>query len=53
MSEGFLYIASVSVIPELLEESRSMTQAIKEVCSKPTNSLLNLVGIRLLILVLF
>ncbi|KAJ9101926.1 hypothetical protein QFC19_005007 [Naganishia cerealis] len=27
---GFLYIASVSVIPELLEESRSMTQAIKE-----------------------
>ncbi|KAJ9127900.1 hypothetical protein QFC24_000185 [Naganishia onofrii] len=50
---GFLYIASVSVIPELLEESRSMTQAIKEVCSKPTNSLLDLVGIRLLILVLF
>jgi hypothetical protein len=30
-----------------------MTQAIKEVCLKPTNSLLNLVGIRLLILVLF
>jgi hypothetical protein len=29
--EGFLYIASVSVIPELLEESRSMKQAIKEV----------------------
>lgn len=28
---GFLYIASVSVIPELLEESRSMKQAMKEV----------------------
>ncbi|GHJ85711.1 hypothetical protein NliqN6_2113 [Naganishia liquefaciens] len=28
---GFLYIASVSVIPELLEESRSMKQAVKEV----------------------
>ncbi|KAI5454711.1 hypothetical protein NCC49_003599 [Naganishia albida] len=27
---GFLYIASVSVIPELLDESRSMKQAIKE-----------------------
>ena len=27
---GFLYIASVSVIPELLEESRSGTQALKE-----------------------
>jgi hypothetical protein len=28
---GFLYIASVSVIPELLAESRSGTQALKEV----------------------
>lgn len=28
---GFLYIASVSVIPELLEESKSGRQAIKEV----------------------
>lgn len=28
---GFLYIASVSVIPDLLEESRSMKQAFKEV----------------------
>ncbi|WVN85546.1 uncharacterized protein L203_100694 [Cryptococcus depauperatus CBS 7841] len=27
---GFLYIASVSVIPELLEESRSVKQALKE-----------------------
>ncbi|BEI94880.1 uncharacterized protein CcaverHIS019_0704610 [Cutaneotrichosporon cavernicola] len=27
---GFLYIASVSVIPELLEESRSAKQALKE-----------------------
>jgi zinc transporter 7 len=27
---GFLYIASVSVIPELLAESRSGTQALKE-----------------------
>lgn len=30
---GFLYIASVSVIPDLLEESRSMKQAFKEVGS--------------------
>ena len=30
---GFLYIASVSVIPELLAESRSGTQALKEVSS--------------------
>lgn len=30
-SAGFLYIASVSVIPELLAESRSGTQALKEV----------------------
>ncbi len=29
---GFLYIASVSVIPELLAESRSGKQALKEVC---------------------
>lgn len=28
---GFLYIASVSVIPELLAESRSGKQALKEV----------------------
>lgn len=28
---GFLYIASVSVIPELLAESRSAKQALKEV----------------------
>jgi len=28
---GFLYIASVSVIPDLLEESRSARQALKEV----------------------
>ena len=27
---GFLYIASVSVVPELLAESRSPTQALKE-----------------------
>lgn len=27
---GFLYIASVSVIPELLAESRSGKQALKE-----------------------
>ena len=28
---GFLYIASVSVVPELLAESKSAKQAIKEV----------------------
>lgn len=28
---GFLYIASVSVIPDLLEDSRSARQALKEV----------------------
>lgn len=32
---GFLYIASVSVIPELLEESRSAKQALKEVRPEP------------------
>ena len=30
-SAGFLYIASVSVIPELLAESRSIKQTLKEV----------------------
>lgn len=30
LTTGFLYIASVSVIPELLEESKSGKQAIKE-----------------------
>lgn len=33
---GFLYIASVSVIPELLAESRSGTQALKEVSLSAT-----------------
>lgn len=36
---GFLYIASVSVIPELLAESRSGKQAIKEV-SEPMTALM-------------
>ena len=31
MFVGFLYVASVSVIPELLAESRSGKQALKEV----------------------
>lgn len=38
LTSGFLYIASVSVIPELLEESRSAKQALKEVGSKVTTA---------------
>lgn len=38
--KGFLYIASVSVIPELLAESRSGTQALKEVSSRSLSGFL-------------
>lgn len=43
--KGFLYIASVSVIPELLAESRSGTQALKEVSLEEKSGFGELIGI--------